>query len=194
MAWDLFDVAKTVIGAGVGTALVQTLVPLLRDRRHRKRHATYLAMRLAITLEAYTAECQRLLDQNNSSNAPFDSALPELPAYPDDADSWKAIDVKLASRCLAFRNRIFESQKNVDDAFDVADSDVGEDALTESVLDRGLEAWKIAADLRRAHNIEKADPIWDYEGSLRRVTQARVEARTTLRSMADRLKGSRDDA
>jgi hypothetical protein len=47
--WDWSDFAKAVIGAGFGTAIVQIAVPLVRDRYHRKRQASYMAIRLAVT-------------------------------------------------------------------------------------------------------------------------------------------------
>ena len=60
---------------------------------------------------------------------------------------------------------IFESQKSIDGAFDVADSDVGSDVLMGLVIDRGLETWELAAGLRRAHGIADAGPVW-YAGLL----------------------------
>ena len=48
--WDWATMTKTAIGAGFGTALVQGLLAIYRDRRDRKLQAAYMAMRLAVVL------------------------------------------------------------------------------------------------------------------------------------------------
>ena len=153
--WDWSDIAKTAIGAGLGTAIVtaiaQIVVPFFRDRRHRKRQAAYMAMRLAVALEAYASGCLELRrrDQFDEKLAavvgrefvPRIVPLLELPPFPDDEDGWKAIDPKLASRCLNFRNRIFESQLIIDAALNV---ETRSREMGWHARNLAVEAWDIA--------------------------------------------------
>src|SRR6185312_1037086 len=96
--WDWGDLTKTVVGAGLGTAIVQVLPAICRDIRHRKAHAAVMAVRLAVILEAYAAACLDLIARNNDAEAPpdeeypyWETSLPELPAYPDDIEGWRTI-------------------------------------------------------------------------------------------------------
>jgi hypothetical protein len=176
--WDWHDIAKTAIGAGLGTAIVtaiaQIVVPFFRDRRNRKRQGAYMAMRLAVALEAYASGCLTLLRTNQFEErlaavagqepVPWVAPLLELPPFPDDADGWKAIDPKLAGRCLNFRNRIFESQLIIDAALNI---DTRSREMGWHARNLALEAWDIAVDLRDKHGIPKADPVWDYIRVLR---------------------------
>lgn len=106
--------AKTAIGAfgGAfgGSAAVQGIFVIYRDRRQRRSHAAYMAMRLAVTLESYTAACVHYIGLNSSLEPDRDPSsqypdwhieLPLLAPYPDDAEGWRAIDHRLADRCLS---------------------------------------------------------------------------------------------
>jgi hypothetical protein len=177
MAVDWLSLATTVVGAGFGTALVQVLPPIIRDARHRKHQAAYMAMRLAVVLEAYASKCLDLIHENESveeeasgqhEHEPlFFAQLPELPPYPDDVDGWRAIDRKLADLCLSFRNRIHDSQNIIDSTFKFVDADAGGSEVAKQATDRGLEAWEIAAALRRTHAVEKVDTVWPWVDALR---------------------------
>src|SRR4051794_11613253 len=98
MDWGWGDLIKTIIGAGIGSALVQVLAPFIRDYRQRKMTAAYMSMRLAVILEAFARECAELIEANkNAQTRPdeefpdWDVNLPELAPYPDDGDGWRAL-------------------------------------------------------------------------------------------------------
>jgi hypothetical protein len=104
---DWSTLVQTFVGAGVGTAVVTGLISIYRDHRHKKSQAAYMAMRLAVVLEAVAADCSDLIADNATARQSADeqfpdwkTKLPELPPYPDDAEGWRAIDRKLAGRCL----------------------------------------------------------------------------------------------
>ena len=94
-------------GPRAGTASIY------RDSHHRKLQAAYMAMRLAVILEFYASACAHFIQENANVQPPppteefpeWTVELPELPAYPDDADGWRAIDRTLAGRCLNLRPR-----------------------------------------------------------------------------------------
>jgi hypothetical protein len=115
MNW--IDLVETAFAAGVGSALVQICMLLYLGRRQRQTHAAYMAMRLAVILEAFASSCSDFIQKNmNAYQAEdrefpdWDAKLPELGPYPEDSDGWRAIDRKLAGRSLGLRNKIAESQ------------------------------------------------------------------------------------
>ncbi len=180
---DWGTLIKTIIGAGVGTALVQPLLAIYRDARERNSHAAYMAMRLAVILEAYTAACSDLIAKNSTAEAPpdqefpnWDTTLPQLLSYPEDAEGWRAIDRKLAGRCLNLRNKIDGSQTVIRWIIEYTRDELG-DVLDEEAARRGLEAWSIAIDLRRKHGIEQADAVWDYAEGLKQTLHHAEKAR-----------------
>lgn len=157
--------------AGLISAAFTQGITWLREWRttsvKSKASASYLALRLAVTLEGYAYACASLIAKNNSAPPREDGhpdliiTVPELPGYPDDADGWRAMDVKLAGRCLDLRNRIGGSQGLIFSVLDV-DEDAVWDTVAEQVSERGLEAWSIARDLRRKYDLDKVDLVWDF--------------------------------
>ena len=88
-------------------------IDTLTIRASRERDAGYLAMRIAVIMEAYTAACEAHLLNREAEHAAGYSLdagiLPKLRMYPADVD-WRALDIKLASQVLAFEDRIASSQ------------------------------------------------------------------------------------
>jgi hypothetical protein len=178
-SWDWASTAKTVIGAGVGTALVQGLLPLYRDWRHRKRQAAYMAMRLAVVLEAFASGCSAFIAGNQSAETypdreypDWNANLPELLPYPDDVDGWRATDRRLAGRCLNLRNNIHGSQTLIGWTIEFTEEMLGE-VLDEHAATRGLEAWDLA--------VEKTEPVWNYAEALRETLQRVRERQAAAR-------------
>jgi hypothetical protein len=175
---DWGAVAKTVIGAGIGTGAVS----LYRDRRHRQSQASYMAMRLAATLEFYAYACHDFIYENRDApHHPEEEfprrnvKLPELPPYPDDAEGWQAINVKLVVQCLDFRTKIYRSQGIIhstmrDEEDPNAEADLG-DKLDQHAAALGLDAWNLAMALRLQHNVKMADPDTDLCKQLEEIRQ-----------------------
>lgn len=166
----LKPIANALVGAGLGTGIIQ----MLRDRRARRSHAAYMAMRLAITLEFYASACSDLISANENAQTPpdeeypaWDTGLPALPLYPDDAEGWRSIDRRLAGRCLNLRNKIDGSQGLIRSTIEFSEDYLG-DTITLQAAERGKEAWDLAVALRRKHRIERADTVWDYADHLGR--------------------------
>jgi hypothetical protein len=189
LAWDWATLAKSALGAGFGTAAMTGILSVYRDTRHRKSQAAYMAMRLAVTLEAYAYACSEFIAENATMQAPPDqefpdwnTSLPELSAYPDDPDGWRAIDRKLAGRSLNFRNRILGSQGLIGTTWEYATDDL-EDTLSEQAAARGLEAWELASTLRSKHGVEQAEPVSDFVEWLQTVL---AKAKAAKEDRADR--------
>jgi hypothetical protein len=71
-ARDWLSILKTAFGAGLGMAAVQGGISLYSDRALRKDSAAYLALRVAVLLEAYTSECCEFYFENASAQHPPD--------------------------------------------------------------------------------------------------------------------------
>jgi len=185
---DWLDFLKLIIGAGIGSALVQGLLPLLRDLFQRKKQATYMAMRLAVTLENFAWACANLIQDNHNAQTladeeypEWDVSLPVLPPYPDDDDGWRSLDRKLAGRCLVFRNRLQESDSIIRTTIDLLDGEDTKIAIDEAAAKRGLEAWDIAVALRQKHRIEDDKPEWNYVELLKLTAVAAEKAQDKRR-------------
>jgi hypothetical protein len=110
--WDwIIPATKSAVGAlfgaAGGTALVQGIFVIHRDHRQGKAQAAYMAMRLAVTLESYAVACCDFVGKNDVAeydhergHPDWDTTLPTLVPYPDDAEGWRAIDHDLAEKCL----------------------------------------------------------------------------------------------
>jgi hypothetical protein len=193
--WDWATLGNTFVGAGVGSALVQALFSFLRERSQTKKQGAYLALRLAVTLEFFALACADFISENGNAETPPDHEfpdwtvkLPELPVLPDDADGWLAIDRPLADRCLNLRNKIHASQKVIDGTGEFTPDELG-DTLDEEAAARGLEAWKLALELRRKHRLTPADTVYDFAERLEGVLRETGMKKQRRELMAETLWG-----
>lgn len=201
LSWDWATAAKTFFSAGLGTAAVQAVLPFFRDRWHRKSLATYMAMRLAVTLESYSSTCSDFIlenedtqkleeeesaEENRSPSPNYDTKIPDLPPYPDDAEGWRAIDAKLANRCLNLTQKIRQSQETINLFINAPYGDAMDDVadlLHKFAAERGLEALDLADDLRDKHNVDSsALHIRDH------LKNKRAIANTNLRNRGNYLR------
>jgi hypothetical protein len=173
LVWDWFAMGRMFLSAGAATVCVQLLSPIIRDRHRSRRHAAYMAMRLAVVLEAYAEGCAVLIQENARAKTPpheqvpdWTTTLPVPPCYPDDVDGWKAIDHNLADRCLSFESRSRQSQAIIASAI-YHDLHQLRDKVESQATDRGLEAWALAVEMRKRHRLRPITPVWDYANELR---------------------------
>jgi hypothetical protein len=181
--WEWSRFFMMIVGAGLGSGVAQALLPIYRERRMRRKQAAYMAMRLAIVLENFAWACADLIQANQNARTPANAkypcreiALPELLAYPEDVDGWRAIAPKLAARVLGLRNKLHESKSTILNTAEFNKEELGW-LLHEKAASRGLEAWRIAVDLRKTHGIEPAELEWDYRDYLRRTLDTAVKQR-----------------
>src|SRR5216684_5703463 len=182
-AWDWPSILKTVIGAGLGTGAVQGGISLYKDRALRNDGAAYLALRVAVLLEAYTSECCEFYFENANAQQPPDepypawrTGLPPLADLPDDADAWRAMDKRLTAKCLNFPNRVRASQNMISSAIEYTESELGL-VLDEQACARGVEAWEIASSLRDTYKLERAEIVFDYHGVLQKALKISKQQR-----------------
>ncbi|WP_439406422.1 hypothetical protein ACNJX9_34090 [Bradyrhizobium sp. DASA03076] len=181
--WDLLSLLKTAVGAGIGTAAVQGGIALYRERTLKNEHAAYLALRLAVLLEAYASECcDFYFDNANAEQLPnepypsWNTRLPDLPEYPDDTEAWRTLDKKLLAKCLNFPNRVHASQNAIAACGEHTMDDL-DIALDEHASARGAEAWEIASALRETYGLDRAEIVFDYYTALQKVLKQSREKR-----------------
>lgn len=172
------DILKTILGASIGSAVLTSMFTLWRERGKRAQDATYLAMRLAVILEAFASACADLIMQNRSApHFPeeqfprWNVRLPSLEAFPEDGEGWKALGANEASDCLNLSSRIAGSQAIISSVAEHQEEEM-ERVVREQAWERGLEAWNLARRLRSSHGLHHIVPVFDYADHL---MQARLE-------------------
>ena len=166
-AIDWATLGKTVLGAGIGTGVVQGSFAICRERRHRTAQAAYLAMRLSVVLEAFAIACADLIRSNSvAEHQPehefpdWDIKLPKMPAYPEDGSGWVTLDRRLANRCLSLRNKRDDGQRLIYQQCE-HDGEGLKDVITQQASGCGLAAWHLAQELRLTYGV--ADPTLRYD-------------------------------
>jgi hypothetical protein len=183
LEWEWGRFFMMIASAGVGSAVVQMLMPVYRDGRMRRKHAAYMAMRLAVTMENFAWSCANFIQNNHDARTLADEeypaweiALPELVDYPEDIDGWRALAPKLAGRIFAMKNKLHQSKSVIRNIIESNKAELGW-ILDEQAASRGLEAWRIAVDLRKTYGIEPVDLEWDYPGYLQSTLDTANEQR-----------------
>ena len=199
-AIDWLTLGKTVLGAAIGTGVVQGSFAIYRKRRHRTPQAAYLAMRLAVVLEAFAIACADLIRSNSvAEHQPehefpdWDIKLPKMPAYPEDGPGWVALNRRLANHCLSLRNKRDDGQRLIYEQCEHNGEGL-KDVITQQASGCGLVAWHLAQELRLTYGV--ADPTLRYDfaeylaetgdsaaASMRQRARTRQEARLKLARM-----------
>lgn len=175
LTWDWALIAKTAFGAGVGSAAVQGALSIYKEYRVKENHAAYLALRVAVILEAYASACfdfvadNAIAQQRPDEQYPdWNSSLPTLHEYPIDVEGWRAMDRSLVARILNLPNKIHGSQNVIGANYEFAMDDNIIWQLDKHACERGLEGLEIASRLRSLYNLGPFDPVFDFAGALRR--------------------------
>jgi hypothetical protein len=137
----------------------------------------------AVVMENFAWACANLIQENHNARTPpnaehpgWEIALPELLSYPEDADGWRAIAPKLAGRVFGLRNKLHESKSTIRNIIEFNKAELGW-VLDEQAASRGLEAWRMAIDLRRTYGIEAVELEWNYPDYLKTALDTAVGRR-----------------
>ncbi|PTM60085.1 hypothetical protein [Phreatobacter oligotrophus] len=197
MSWDFLAGSPfwALVGVIVGSALT-TLKDVYLDHRKQSRDGRYAALRLVAIFELYAEAClevarddgETVLTENGWDERVPAVDRPLLGTLPQDID-WKALDVDLTYRVLRFPVRIAECERSIQFMFsEVAappDYDEGFEERQIRYAELGLEARKLADDLRRTHKLptEEAEGPIDALGALATgINKAREQRRVTQAS------------
>lgn len=132
----------------------------------RRRHARYLALRLAVQMDAYFHTCKDRLSEIESYNASSGQAgrlyfsVPLPPEPPTDDTGWVNLDPKLSDRALSFKARVDYMNVVIRDDLehDPAPSGDGDTSRTLTFLyETAQDAYILAQDLRRKYDFKQLD-------------------------------------
>jgi hypothetical protein len=176
------------IGVVVGAVITQGFI-LYRETRIQKLARTYLAMRLAVILEAFAIDCSSLINKNNRSESGDDDEgpcgnLPSLGEYPTDAN-WIVLDSNLANRALSFRNDLAVSDETIEFRWNMENA-VQSDACNDEAAKRGIQAWDLAVELRKKYDLPPYSPGYDVGESLKKYV-ADTKRKTETAVMMDEI-------
>ncbi|EHP93434.1 hypothetical protein MetexDRAFT_1655 [Methylorubrum extorquens DSM 13060] len=151
-----------VLSAGVTAALASAGVQAWRDRGKGRSSAAYLALRIAIALEAFAHDCSELIAENvllkdigGAAERPrYRTRLPPIAGFPDDGEGWRALNLHLAAECLGIRNAVSVTQSSIRWAVEY-DGDI-EDRVADAAIEHGLAAWATAGRLRAVYKLPPA--------------------------------------
>jgi hypothetical protein len=164
LTFDWATIAKTgfsaLVGAGLGSALIQGWFNSRAERRKREGQATYLAMRLAVLLDAFGEACGDMISNNANPEEYPAEGLPTLPAYPEDTEGWVSLDRDLGMRCLQLPSDLRQIKGHLDAMIrfthDEPDDPDPQDTLNQEAAKVGLKAWQLSKDLQRRYDLSDA--------------------------------------
>lgn len=153
------------------TAILANAFSLYVQWRRGKADARYLALRVAVILEAFGLSCYRVLmdhDSHDLSDGKFGKlheSFPEIAPYPEDA-AWQSLDTDLLSRTLNFRNELMFTQRRIELQERVGLSGVP-DIMCEECAHRGSQAMDLVDDLRLKYRLLPLQRSYDFAKTLR---------------------------
>lgn len=153
-SWDWATIAQSFLGAGFATALVQIVVPVIRDNRAARRRGAFHALQVALYLEHYARQASDIVSDDemlsDSSGHAGEKAesMPKLGTMPDDADGWRALPQGLMERAMSFPQRVGDSSREIMFMWTVDGPEELSSTISRECVDRGLDALDLAARLR----------------------------------------------
>lgn len=197
MEWQ--TLIQSTFGASLGTVLVQVIAPWWRESGARQSQAAYLALRLAVGFEQFGAACSER-NSDNANHAPdeeypdWNANLPEKPSVPEDAIGWLALcalNSALADRALTFQSRIASATSAIAHCIEFYEDDL--DLIMSIEISKcGLEANRLAQDLRKSFDLIASDPAQDWPSYLE-TSLAASSDKYEVRRKRNRLTLNNDD-
>lgn len=174
------QIITLVAGSSVLAAILTQLLAALQEHLRRRRAASFLAIRMATILEKFAEACMSIIGDFDTFEQSFGAAgarttkLPNLEAFPDDADGWRALPTSLTANALSFPNHVAAGQERISFTWSVADEHSAWDDCKDECTKLGLAAWEMAHALRLQFSFPPFEPRYDIEGALRRQTTRSV--------------------
>jgi hypothetical protein len=183
---------------GISASAITFPLSSYRERKLHHRVDTYLAMQIAITLEAFAIACFDLVSENERAQPTDDDegprkTMPPLARYPGGID-WRTLDAGLANRVLALRNDLAVSASTMYFEWSIS-SESQSDLCNEQAAKKGVQAWDLAHELRSRYSLDEYSPGYDLRGKLQKFSddlRARDEARSAAaQAMIDEIPDDR---
>jgi hypothetical protein len=163
LSWS--EAMRIALGAGLVSAVATQGLGWLREWHGQKgqdlKAARQVALRVAVHLEAFALQCADLVsdcelhDSSGGHAGKQHTAFPELSPYPEL--DWKALDISLQARALAFPVEVVSAQQSIEFLWQVAGVEDVADECAERAANYGLRAWALAGDLRSHYGFPEFD-------------------------------------
>lgn len=185
-AWNWSNIMQTAIAAGAGTFAFSWI----NERRTRRKHGAYLALRLAVLLEDYAENCLDLIYSTRnyfSSNGIvgyYQTRLPELEEYPPDDEGWRSLPLFISEMAINFPRKIAAHQSHLGSIQEYEAGHSSEMAAhcSDMASDIGLEAWKVAAELKQYYSFQ--EPRRELRAKLTEERQKVIDQEAAYRAKA----------
>lgn len=154
--WTSKDILGAIVATGLISAAASWVVDLIRSAYARRKAARYGAMRCAVALENFAADCWHITNMAEGHFSVAEDAysddLPSAPILPEDID-WKSLDSTLSDRILSFVTsiKLASSEAAYSRAFEGNPFDF--DGSAKSL---GLQAVELANTLRTAYGMMRS--------------------------------------
>lgn len=134
----------------------------IRWNLSRRDRAHYLAVRIVISLDRFVDRCATAASINYEDREVFSAARPEKLVLPDDVD-WQSVTPEIAYRILELPQKEKEANEKGIFYWDATgEADVAQSAEIEGYVKVGLDAAKIATQLRKRYRLpERPQKDWE---------------------------------
>lgn len=152
------DFWTTVLTSSVVSAVISAATNLATQFLATRRSATYSAIRVATTLEAFVVRCVNELSDHDahwSSKGAIGSEtmkLPDFLPYPTDV-AWQNLPPKLTERALTLITLVELESRSMVRFMEQVEGPTETDHAIEATASRGLEALELADELRRLFSL-----------------------------------------
>ena len=168
------EVAKLALGTGVVATIVTQgfawAIERWKSNKLSKQEGTYLAARIAVTLEQFAIRCAEQIADNEMFRTSSGHAgrshgtLPSINNFPPGAN-WATLDPRLLARSLSIPNELMLANRMISFWADIdPDPPTVWNACDAQAGKCGYRAWRLADDLRRRYRLPDFVPkdfSWD---------------------------------
>ena len=175
----LSETLQLVLGTGFVTTILNQAVGWWvgsrKEAKEKRQEATYLALQIAVILEAFAISCaERISSAHYHMAVEYpgnpDLSMPTLESYPT-VESWSLVSSKLATRILSFPNILELGRQEMTGWWDEGDPEDRTSVMLGFLGKYGLHAWTVSVDLRKEYKLPAFSPrdtSWDAIECLRK--------------------------
>lgn len=189
-----------VLGSSVFAAGLTQGLAIFREWRAASVSADYSGLYLAMALEAYGRQCSDAISESEIYQYSEGSAgspqryVPNFPALPDNID-WRSLGLTFTSEALALPVAVATTNAAISNGWDHGDNDDNIRDVREATAKIGLEAFELAATIRRARSIPEAlqHGEWSAQKHLEEREQAYLADRVVETARVDAIIAKLDE-
>ncbi|MDA7788101.1 hypothetical protein N8940_02595, partial [Sphingomonadaceae bacterium] len=149
----------------------------------RKKHASFLALRIAGVFEKFAEEALNVVeeadlhDASHGQEGDTPNGLPKIGKFPTDYDGWKELPIGIVTNALDFSPSLRSSRESIRQCFSIVGHEEGTQKIEEQCLKHGNAALDIADSLRDTYDIPRRTLEWDWMTRLRESKERNIPFR-----------------